>query len=57
MEITIDGNTRLLTENQSAYVPLGARHTLHNPGKIPVRMIEVQSGTYLAEDDIVRHTD
>lgn len=57
VEITIDGHTRLLTENQSAYVPLGARHTLHNPGKIPVRMIEVQSGTYLAEDDILRHAD
>lgn len=56
VEITIDGQTRLLTENQSAFVPLGARHTLHNPGKIPVRMIEVQSGTYLAEDDIQRHT-
>lgn len=57
VEITIDGKTRLLTENQSAYVPLGARHTLHNPGKIPVRMIEVQSGTYLAEDDVLRHND
>ncbi|TYC63372.1 mannose-1-phosphate guanylyltransferase/mannose-6-phosphate isomerase [Rhodobacterales bacterium] len=55
VEITINGETRLLTENQSAYVPLGARHTLTNPGKIPVRMIEVQSGTYLDEDDIVRH--
>jgi len=57
MEITINGQTRLLTENQSAYVPLGAQHTLHNPGKIPVRMIEVQSGTYLNEDDIVRHSE
>lgn len=57
LEITINGETRLLTENQSAYVPLGARHTLQNPGKIPVRMIEVQSGTYLDEDDIVRHAD
>lgn len=55
VEITIDGEARLLTENQSAFVPLGAKHTLHNPGKIPVRMIEVQSGTYLAEDDIMRH--
>lgn len=55
VEITIDGKTSLLSENQSAYVPLGALHTLHNPGKIPVRMIEIQSGTYLAEDDIVRH--
>jgi len=57
VEITINGETRLLTENQSAYVPLGARHTLQNPGKIPVRMIEVQSGTYLNEDDIVRHAE
>lgn len=56
LEITIDGQVRLLTENQSAYVPLGAQHTLHNPGRIPVRMIEVQSGTYLQEDDIVRHS-
>ncbi|GGB42843.1 xanthan biosynthesis protein XanB [Roseibium aquae] len=55
VEITIDGEVRLLTENQSAYVPLGAKHTLHNPGRIPVRMIEVQSGTYLSDDDIRRH--
>ena len=57
LEITINGETRLLSENQSAYVPLGAQHTLHNPGMIPVRMIEVQSGTYLQEDDIRRHSD
>jgi len=57
VEITIGGQTSLLTENQSAYVPLGAQHTLHNPGRIPVRMIEVQSGTYLGEDDILRHAD
>ncbi|MTH98354.1 mannose-1-phosphate guanylyltransferase/mannose-6-phosphate isomerase [Roseibium sp. RKSG952] len=57
VEITIDDDVRLLSENQSAYVPLGAIHTLHNPGKIPVRMIEVQSGTYIAEDDITRYTD
>ncbi|UES40883.1 mannose-1-phosphate guanylyltransferase/mannose-6-phosphate isomerase [Roseibium aggregatum] len=57
LEITINGETRLLSENQSAYVPLGAQHTLHNPGKIPVRMIEVQSGTYLQEDDIRRHPE
>lgn len=56
LEITINGEVSLLTENQSAYVPLGAQHTLHNPGRIPVRMIEVQSGTYLQEDDIVRHS-
>jgi mannose-1-phosphate guanylyltransferase / mannose-6-phosphate isomerase len=57
VEITINGETRLLTENQSAFVPLGAQHTLRNPGKIPVRMIEVQSGTYLQEDDILRHSE
>jgi len=57
VEITINGQTSLLSENQSAYVPLGAKHTLQNPGKIPVRMIEIQSGTYLAEDDILRHTE
>ncbi|MCV0429518.1 MAG: mannose-1-phosphate guanylyltransferase/mannose-6-phosphate isomerase [Roseibium sp.] len=57
IEITINGETRLLAENQSAYVPLGAKHTLHNPGKIPARMIEVQSGTYLQEDDILRHPE
>ncbi|WP_417669153.1 mannose-1-phosphate guanylyltransferase/mannose-6-phosphate isomerase [Roseibium sp.] len=57
VEITIDGKAELLTENQSAYVPLGAKHKLYNPGKIPVRMIEVQSGTYLDADDILRHTD
>ncbi|QDG78069.1 mannose-1-phosphate guanylyltransferase/mannose-6-phosphate isomerase [Labrenzia sp. PHM005] len=56
LEITINDEVSLLTENQSAYVPLGAQHTLHNPGRIPVRMIEVQSGTYLQEDDIVRHS-
>jgi len=55
VEITINGEARLLTENQSAYVPLGATHKLHNRGKIPVRMIEIQSGTYLSEDDIIRH--
>jgi mannose-1-phosphate guanylyltransferase len=44
-------------ENQSTYIPLGARHRLTNPGKIPVEMIEVQSGTYLGEDDIVRFED
>ncbi len=57
VEITINGETRLLAENQSAYVPLGAKHTLNNPGKIPVRMIEVQSGTYLREDDIIRYDE
>jgi mannose-1-phosphate guanylyltransferase len=47
----------LLTENQSVYIPLGTVHALENPGKIPLELIEVQSGSYLGEDDIVRFTD
>ncbi|WP_186054792.1 mannose-1-phosphate guanylyltransferase/mannose-6-phosphate isomerase [Burkholderia gladioli] len=47
----------LLTENQSTYIPLGATHRLRNPGKIPLELIEVQSGAYLGEDDIVRFED
>ncbi|KZL18471.1 mannose-1-phosphate guanylyltransferase/mannose-6-phosphate isomerase [Pseudovibrio sp. WM33] len=54
LEVTIDGKDELISENQSVFVPLGARHKLQNPGKIPVRMIEVQSGAYIAEDDILR---
>jgi mannose-1-phosphate guanylyltransferase/mannose-6-phosphate isomerase len=47
----------LLTENQSAYIPVGTPHRLENPGKIPLELIEVQSGGYLGEDDIVRFDD
>jgi mannose-1-phosphate guanylyltransferase/mannose-6-phosphate isomerase len=47
----------LLAENQSTYIPIGARHRLENPGKVPVFLIEVQSGGYLGEDDIVRFED
>jgi mannose-1-phosphate guanylyltransferase/mannose-6-phosphate isomerase len=52
-----DGSQELLAENQSTYIPLGSRHRLINPGKIPVELIEVQSGPYLGEDDIVRFDD
>jgi mannose-1-phosphate guanylyltransferase len=52
-----DGQEELLTENQSTYIPLGCRHRLSNPGRIPVEMIEVQSGPYLGEDDIARLED
>ncbi|MFT4078026.1 mannose-1-phosphate guanylyltransferase/mannose-6-phosphate isomerase [Rhodomicrobium sp.] len=55
--VTIDDETRLLSENQSIYVPLGATHRLENPGLIPLTLIEVQSGPYLGEDDIVRLED
>ncbi len=47
----------LLTENQSTYIPLGVTHSLENPGKIPLNIIEVQTGAYLGEDDIVRFDD
>lgn len=56
-EVTCDDKVFLLTENQSTYLPLGSRHRLRNPGKIPVELIEVQSGAYLGEDDIVRYDD
>jgi len=47
----------LLHENQSVFIPLGARHRLANPGKLNLRLIEVQSGSYLGEDDILRFED
>ena len=56
-KVTIDQEVRLVAANQSVYVPLGAVHRLENPGKIPVEMIEVQTGSYLGEDDIVRYED
>ena len=52
-----DGDQQLIGENQSTYIPLGCRHRLTNPGRIPVELIEVQSGAYLGEDDIVRFDD
>ncbi|MEY5100674.1 MAG: hypothetical protein RJA36_3393 [Pseudomonadota bacterium] len=55
--VTLDGQQRLLTENESIYLPLGAVHALENPGKIPLELIEVQVGPYLGEDDIVRFED
>ncbi|WP_101047665.1 mannose-1-phosphate guanylyltransferase/mannose-6-phosphate isomerase [Macromonas nakdongensis] len=56
-EITRGSETQLLTENQSTYIPLGEVHRLANPGSIPLEIIEVQSGSYLGEDDIVRLQD
>ncbi len=56
-QITNGGKTILLTENQSTYIPLGEVHRLSNPGTIPLEIIEVQSGSYLGEDDIVRFED
>lgn len=56
-EVTCDERVFLLTENQSTYIPLGSMHRLANPGKVPLELIEVQSGSYLGEDDIVRFED
>lgn len=56
-KITIDEETWFLTENQSTYIPIGAIHCLENPGSISLELIEVQSGAYLGEDDIVRFAD
>jgi len=55
--VTINNETKLLCENQSTYIPIGATHRLENPGVLPLEMIEVQSGSYLGEDDIVRFDD
>jgi mannose-1-phosphate guanylyltransferase/mannose-6-phosphate isomerase len=57
LEVTVENQIQLLNENQSTYIPLGARHRLANPGRIPAYLIEVQSGAYLGEDDIVRYED
>jgi mannose-1-phosphate guanylyltransferase/mannose-6-phosphate isomerase len=56
-EVTVGERKLILSENQSTYIPLGERHRLANPGKMPLEIIEVQSGAYLGEDDIVRFDD
>jgi mannose-1-phosphate guanylyltransferase / mannose-6-phosphate isomerase len=55
--ITRNDETFLLSENESTYIPIGATHRIENPGKVPLHIIEVQSGSYLGEDDIVRYED
>jgi mannose-1-phosphate guanylyltransferase/mannose-6-phosphate isomerase len=56
--VVVNGDEEvMLTENQSTYIPIGQRHQLKNPGSIPLELIEVQSGSYLGEDDIVRFKD
>jgi len=56
-EVTVDGKVTMLTENESIYLPLGCVHRLANPGKILLELIEVQTGSYLGEDDIIRIED
>jgi mannose-1-phosphate guanylyltransferase / mannose-6-phosphate isomerase len=55
--VTLDDSVSLVTENQSVYIPLGAQHRMENPGKVPMVLIEVQTGVYLGEDDIARYED
>ncbi|KUJ78180.1 mannose-1-phosphate guanyltransferase [Ruegeria marisrubri] len=56
-KVTIDDEVKLVTENESVYIPVGAVHRMENPGKVPMVLIEVQTGTYLGEDDIIRYED
>ncbi len=56
-KVTVDDEVRLISENQSVYIPLGAVHRMENPGKVPMVLIEVQTGAYLGEDDIIRYED
>jgi len=55
--VTVNEDVRLIAENESVYIPLGATHRMENPGKVPMVLIEVQTGSYLGEDDIVRYED
>ena len=56
-KVTIDDDVKTVTENQSVYIPLGAVHRMENPGKLPLTLIEVQTGSYFGEDDIIRYED
>lgn len=56
-EVTVGKKVTLVTENESVYIPLGAVHRMDNPGKVPMVLIEVQTGSYLGEDDIIRYDD
>ncbi len=56
-KVTVDEDVKLVSENQSVYIPLGAMHRMENPGKVPMVLIEVQTGSYLGEDDIIRYDD
>ena len=55
--VTVGDESRVVHENESTFIPIGAKHRLENPGKIDLELIEVQSGSYLGEDDIVRFDD
>mgnify|MGYP002701054646 FL=1 len=56
-KVTVNEDVSIITEGQSVYIPLGAIHRMENPGKLPMVLIEVQTGAYLDEDDIIRYDD
>jgi mannose-6-phosphate isomerase-like protein (cupin superfamily) len=56
-EVTIGEDVQLVAENESVYIPLGTKHRMANKGRVPMYLIEVQTGAYLGEDDIVRYED
>ena len=56
-EVTLGEEVKLVSENQSVYIPLGTKHRMANPGKVPMYLIEVQTGSYFGEDDIERYED
>ena len=56
-KVTVDEKIKLISEGESIYIPLGAVHRMENPGKLPMILIEVQTGSYLGEDDIIRYED
>ena len=57
VKVTVDGKIQLLSENQSVYIPLRTTHRMENPGKVPMVLIEVQTGRYLGENDIIQYED
>ncbi|MAM63326.1 mannose-1-phosphate guanylyltransferase/mannose-6-phosphate isomerase [Maritimibacter sp. UBA3975] len=56
-KVTVEDTVTLVTENESVYIPVGSKHRMENPGRVPMVLIEVQTGTYVGEDDIVRYED
>lgn len=56
-KVTLDSETSVLTENHSIYIPVGTQHRIENPGHIPMVFVEVQTGPYVGEDDIIRYED
>ena len=56
-KVTLGDEVKLVSEGESVYIPVGAKHRMENPGKLPMLLIEVQTGSYLGEDDIIRYED